>query len=241
LSALRERVARIQRKGRPAVLPFRVPEIDRHLPGGGLALGAVHEVRQTGRAGEQSAAATLFVAGVAARNKGRVLWCLRLRDLFPPALACVGLHPDRVIYAEARREADLLAAMEEGLRQKGLAAVVGEVGRLGLTASRRLQLAAEESSVPALVLRRWRDDAERASDGEPTAAATRWRISAAPSRPLPAPGVGRARWHVELLRCKGGEPRSWLLESPDAKGRLALPADVADRPLPQERRGRAAA
>jgi protein ImuA len=237
---VRKRIERIERRGRRStVLPFRVPEVDQHLPAGGLVLGAVHEFMQAGRAGEHAAAATLFVAGIAARTKGDVLWCLRHRDLFAPALAGAGLHPDRVIYAEARREADLLTAIEEGLRHKGLAAVVGEVARLGLTASRRLQLAAEESGVPALVLRRWRNDAERASGDEPTAAATRWRISAAPSRPLPTPGVGRARWEVELVRCRGGEPRSWLLESPDAKGRLAVPADLADRPLqtPQRRAG----
>jgi len=68
----------------------------------------------------------------------------------------VGLHPDRVIYAETHRASEVLAVAEEGLRQKGLAGVVAEVARLGLTASRRLQLAAEESGVPALIIRRWR-------------------------------------------------------------------------------------
>src|SRR4051794_23071241 len=48
----------------------------------------------------------------------------------------------------------------------------------------RLQLAAEESAVPALVIRRWRNDSERALADEPTAAVTRWRISALPSRSL---------------------------------------------------------
>ena len=79
-----------------------------------------------------------------------MLWCLKSRDLFAPALASVGLHPDRVIYAETRRESEILPAVEEGLRHRGLAGVVGEVARLGLTPSRRLQLAAEETGVPAL-------------------------------------------------------------------------------------------
>ncbi len=113
--------------------------VDRHLPGGGLALDALHEVMETGGAREHAAVATLFVAGILARNKGPVLWCVRCRDLFAPALAGVGLHPDRVIYAETHREAEVLAATEEGLRHKGLAGVVAEVARLGLTASRRLQ------------------------------------------------------------------------------------------------------
>ncbi len=48
----------------------------------------------------------------------------------------------------------MLLAMEEGLRHADLAAVVCEMsGRFGLTASRRLQLAAEASGVTAFALR----------------------------------------------------------------------------------------
>jgi protein ImuA len=35
-----------------------------------------------------------------------------------------------VIYAEAEREREILPLIEEGLREKGLAAVVGEVTRM---------------------------------------------------------------------------------------------------------------
>ena len=59
--------------------------------------------------------------------------------------------------AEAGDAASVLLVMEEGLRHRGLAGVVGEVsGRMTLTASRRLQLAAEASGVVAFVLRRSR-------------------------------------------------------------------------------------
>jgi protein ImuA len=91
------------------------------------------------------------------------------------------------------------------------------------------------------VIRRWRNDAERASGAEPSAATTRWRVTAAPSLALPAPGIGRERWLVELTRCKGAEARAWTLEACDAKGRLALPSDVADRSLPQVLQRRTAA
>ncbi|MCB8822491.1 damage-inducible mutagenesis protein [Microvirga rosea] len=185
-------------------------------------------------AAEFAGSATLFVAGIAARLKGPVLWCLNRRDLFAPSLAGAGLHPDRIIYAEAFRERDILPSMEEGLREKGLAAVIGEVTRLGLTSSRRLQLAAESSGVTALALRRWWTVAEKELTILPTAAVTRWRISPFTSQAPPAPGLGRARWHVELLRCRGGEPRSWIVEACDAKGRLALPADLANRSDPPQ-------
>jgi protein ImuA len=56
--------------------------------------------------------------------------------------------------------------IEEGVRCPGLPGVVGEIGRLSLTASRRLQLAAEATGVVALVLRRWRGDATLDGSGE---------------------------------------------------------------------------
>jgi protein ImuA len=230
LADLRHHIERLESgRHRRRSLPFAVASIDHRLPQVGLALGALHEMIEAGPTAEFAGAATLFVAGIAARLKGPVLWCLNRRDLFAPGLMNAGLHPDRVIYAETFRERDVLPVMEEGLREKGLAAVIGEVTRLGLTASRRLQLAAEHSGVPALALRRWWTVAEKELAGLPSAAVTRWRISPFASQAPPAPGLGGARWHVELLRCRGGEPYSWIVEACDAKGRLALSSDLADR------------
>jgi protein ImuA len=130
LSELRRRVVALDRSARAkrVALPFGVPAIDAHLPWGGLPLGQVHECLEEGVAGEHAAAATLFAAGILARCKGTVLWCLRGRDLFAPALAAVGLGPDRVIYVETWKDSEVLPAMEEGLRHGGLAGVVGGGG-----------------------------------------------------------------------------------------------------------------
>ena len=67
-------------------------------PEEGLREGALHDVIEGGPAGEFSGSATLFTAGIAARLRGPVLWCLNRRDLFAPGLVNAGLHPDRVIY-----------------------------------------------------------------------------------------------------------------------------------------------
>ncbi|WP_246702491.1 damage-inducible mutagenesis protein [Starkeya sp. ORNL1] len=226
LAELRERIAHLDGSGvrvRPG-LPFGVEAIDRHLPGGGLLRGALHEVSGAGEDFTYGAAAALFIAGVLARLDGPVLWCLRRRDLFAPGLANAGLDPDRVIYAEAGDAKNVLLAMEEGLRHAPLAGVVGEIDRIGLTASRRLNLAAEESGVLAFALKRgWRHgDVERE---EPSAAHTRWRVGAMPSRALEVPGLGRALWRLELTRCRNGEAAQWLVEACDEQGRIAL-ADV---------------
>jgi protein ImuA len=178
----------------------------------------------------------LFLAALAARfsraqgEAGQVLWALARRDLFAPGLAQAGLTPDRLIYAECRNDAEVLAVMEEGVRHGSLAVVIGEVGRADMTATRRLQLAAEEKGTPALLLRRWKK-----AGTDPlaalSAAATRWRIGSAPSAPLPYEGIGRARWRVALARQRGGPPHEWILEAPDAEARLALPARSGDRPI----------
>ena len=77
----------------------------------------------------------------------------------------------------------------EGLRHGGLGAVVAEVARLSMTASRRLQLAAESSGT-----RHRRPPLEAAGRGgrfgQPTASVTRWRVTVLPATPLPVPGVG---------------------------------------------------
>lgn len=316
LAALRQRIQRLDGSARQrrAVLPFGVPAIDARLPDGGLALGALHEVAGGGNGAIDGAAAALFASGIAARTRGRVLWCVTRQDLFAPALAAAGLAPDRVIYVEAGDEKTLLACFEEGLRHgsqnNGLGAVVAEVARLSMTASRRLQLAAEGSGAIGIAIRRlpfyrtrdttislrtgashtelplplWGRDGvggrswgmvvphllltptpipsppgggeefaeptnrnfdseqevaaagrgqppyQSADFAQPTAAVTRWRVSALPSTPLPTAGVGRARWRLELIRCRGGEGACFDVEACDAQGRLALPSNLADGP-----------
>ena len=238
LFSLREEVRRIERSGSTAdertCLPFGISEVDERLAGGGLAWG-LHEAAPATPAVNDEAAATLFLAGLAARfamargESGQVLWALTRRDLFAPGLAQAGLTPDRLFYAECRNDEEVLAVMEEGVRHGSLAAMVGEVGRLAMAPARRLQLAAEEGGGAALMLRRWRKvDADPLA--APSPALTRWRIGCARSSPLPHEGIGRARWQVALARQRGGPPYQWILEAPDAEARLALAARSGDRP-----------
>lgn len=213
---------------RPA-LPFGIDAIDDLLASAGLRLDGLHEIAGASPSMSDDAAATLFMAGIAARAWGPVLWVVRRRDLFAPGLAQAGLSAQRVIYAEAQDDADLLGIMEEGLRHRSLGAVIGEAKRAGLAATRRLQLAAEGGRTIALLMKR-HGRVEDDPIGQPSAAITRWRIATAPSAPLPVAGIGRARWRVELVRQKGGAPGEWILEACDETGRCALPAKLADRP-----------
>ena len=102
---LRERIGHLEGgSAREAVvLPFGVPDIDDRLPGGGLVCGALHEIAGGGSGTVDGAAAALFAAGIAARAKGKVLWCLTRPDLFAPSVSQAGLHPDRGSIAKATR------------------------------------------------------------------------------------------------------------------------------------------
>src|SRR5215469_293048 len=264
LLELRERVRRIERPAAAmhGVLPLGVAMIDRALPGGGLARGALHEILGAGGDEEDSALAAAFTSRILGRlisptspsrpslipspasgggvgwrqvvrgEVGVILWCLARPDLYGPGLAAHGLDPGSVVLVRTPRDAEILWAMEEGLRGPGILAVVGEVGTLPAVASRRLQLAAEHSGITAFLLRRWRNGGQAARERAlPNAAVTRWRIAALPSQPPRGePGVGSPRWRIELLRCRGGEPACWELEVPDATDPISLAAALADRP-----------
>lgn len=227
ISDLRERIASLQGSSARKVgcLPFGVPEIDTRLPGGGLAYGAIHEFAGGGGGTIDGAAAALFAAGIAARTKGKIVWCLTRPDLFFPAIAQAGLNPNRVIFVESDREEEVLASMEEALAYGGLGGVVAELVRLPMTASRRLQLAAEKKGTMGLVVRRWRRQTEANDFGQPTASTTRWRISVLGSEALPVPGVGRPRWFLELMRVKAGECAEYCVGACDDKGRIHLSAE----------------
>ncbi len=213
LMALRERIRRIERPTATAygATPFGLAAIDRVLPGGGLARGALHEILGAGGDEEDGGLAAAFAAGILARlamaADGIVLWCLLRPDLYGPGLAALGLDPARLVLVRARRDAEILWAMEEGLRAPGIAAVVGEIGALDPVASRRLQLAAEHSGVTALVLRRWRSGAAAQRErNRPNAAATRWRIAALPSQPPPIASSARRGQPLLTLSPARGEP-----------------------------------
>ena len=260
---LREQVRRLERahsaqRAGQAARPLGLPAIDALLPDGGLLTGALHEIEAgpapSGRVAAHDGAALGFAATVlgrvAAARRGQILWIHRNAGAltappYAPALAAF-IDPARVILASSRRVENALWTMEEGLRCGALAAVVGEIDRVELSATRRLQLAAEKSGVPALLLRA-RPSAD-ARGGAISAATTRWRVTSAPSRStLDADGlslddIGGLRWRLDLLRNRFGDPArteipSWLVEWSDETRDLAVVPETVERPhgAPAER------
>jgi protein ImuA len=236
LVRLRAQLALIETGPAPtrAVLPFGDERIDSLLPGGGLPLGRWHEAAGEGLEIEIAAATAGFVAALAAplAEQGAVVWVMRRDDLFAPGLASLGFPAERLIQVRVRSDAQALAALEDALAATGVAAVVGEVEDVDLTAGRRLQLACETHGATGFVLRRRPFGGARRTQAPGTAAASRWKIAPAPSQPPPGePGLGPPRWRAELERSRGGRTGAWLMERSDGTFPLRVVAELGDRQL----------
>ncbi|HYD19174.1 MAG TPA: Error-prone repair protein ImuA [Patescibacteria group bacterium] len=204
--------------------------IDAALPGRSLPRAATHEIYSDSP--EENAAAAGFTSALLARlagEKGMIAWISKSRSLYPPGLRAYGLDPARILFVETPRDKDALWALEEILRCKSVSAVAAEITDADLTATRRLQLAAEGSGCTGFLLR---SGLRRAGN---SACVTRWRIA-----PLPGvatddlPGLGSPAWQVELLRAKGGRPGSWPVMWHEARFQPIAPAhdETRDVPLP---------
>ncbi|WP_420143970.1 ImuA family protein [Sphingobium sp.] len=231
IAALRAELASVRADRGPA-LSFGVADLDDRLADRGLDGAGLHEIAASSATLNDDAAATLFAAGIAARFVSRpgfsILWAITRFDLYAPGLEQVGLGPDRILFAEGSKDSVVLALAEDALRDGSLACVVAEVKAADQTATRRLQLAASDGKTPMLLYRRHRSRDHCPLNGL-SSAMTRWRIGCVASERLPHPGVGRARWSVELVRQRNGNPFSLELEACDGTGRLALPAASRNR------------
>lgn len=193
-------------------------DIDKAL-GGGLARGAVHEVYVSKPADYGAAHGFTFALAIrAAGNKPVLISRQEFLDtdtgaISASGLAEFGLDPACVILVRARTAEGVLRAGEQAARCAALGAVVIALwgnwnsARLSdLTVSRRLALASGQSGVPVFMLR-------GGATPSPSAASTRWRIHARPSRALEANAPGFPVFEAVLLRQRGGAAgQTWCME-----------------------------
>jgi protein ImuA len=236
LEELRARVAALERGGGrrsgAETAPLGMAAIDGVLPGGGLPLGCVHEIVGEGGSGAAAGFAAALLVRIARLpgGAGPVLWCPSRPELYGPGLAALGVDPARLIVAHARARADLLWAAEEGLRCPALIAVVAEVSGVGTKESRRFQLAAEAGGVTGFLLREGGHSGKERASSSTALGVTAWRVAPAPREEGPGEGAPRARWRLELMRCRGGGTGSWVVDWNDGTGDFAVAAEPSDRP-----------
>jgi protein ImuA len=171
---LRRLLPRLESHGSAArVLPFGLDALDRHLPHGGLATAALHEVAPQ-QHGDTPAAFGFLVALLArfmptTRPLLFVASHRALADHGRPhghGLRQIGLDPARLILVETRNDKQTLWAMEEALRSRVPAAIGGAADKLDLRTSQRLHLAAGDAGLPLWLLRPAQADAcERVAAG----------------------------------------------------------------------------
>ncbi len=232
LETLRARLAALPLQAGHSVLPFGDELVDSCLAGGGLALGALHEVGAEGIEAETGAIRRRLHRLPAGGDRRRPADLLDRSPWRPAPAGPADLRPrSRPAGAGADRPTttQTLAAMEAVLRDGTAVAVVAETGRFGRIASRRLQLACLQRGATGFVLRRWPHGRKTAGQ-EATASVTRWRLAgAAPSAGPGGPGIGgtalriakdrepgRPRWRVTLEHARGGIEGAWIMEAGDS-------------------------
>lgn len=199
--------------GRGAAMEHRELFASTHeASGAGLALAmALDEAQAQAQAQTKDERPWLWVQdAVSLRRTGRP---------YQPGLPPTLRH--RLIHVAAKTPEDALFALEEGLRCRDLAFVIGELAgnpkALGFTASRRLSFAAQQHGTPLWLVRL---DAAR----DLSSARMRWEVRAAPSLPPRWNGhaPGQSTWHAELFRARSYPPGEWILRDDG----LALRADA---------------
>jgi len=146
--------------------------------------------------------------------------CDPQKQIYPPALAAMGVSLNRVYLIHPKSPADELWAMTESLRCKGVGATIASPGRLDRTQARRLQLAAEQGGGIGIFLRPLDRNAEIYS------AITRWLVT-----PVPGERVVQ-QWRIQLLHGHGGQVgKSFILERNRETHLVRATAELSHRPL----------
>ena len=207
--------------------------IDQRLAGQGNAPAPVpHTLAEVFAEQAADAAAAGFVLARLPADKGPILWVqdrVSAKEAGRPYLPGMGAKT-ALITLTLSRAADVLWALEEGLRCASLGGVVGELWgdppALDFTATKRLAIRAEASGVDCWLIR-------RAASPNLSAARDRWRVGVQPAaiHPDDALAPGLPRWGVELFRSRRAKPGRWVVSYDGAADRLDFAAASGDRTL----------
>jgi protein ImuA len=179
--------------------------LDAELPGGGWPVGALTEILQP--IGVHSEWRLLLPA-LAQGGIGSVVLVAAPQTPFAPALAALGLVPQRLLWIKAHEASARLWACEQALRCADVAAVLAWLPQARSDQLRRLQMAAATYSKLLFVMR------PEAAQGDASPAALRLHVQPNPARLAD-------QLQVNLLK-RRGPPLAQPLQLPARSSRLTL-------------------
>jgi len=175
---------------RPKVFTTGLAALDELAPGGGFVRGTVHEILSQNPRRVPRFFATLLARSAA--HTGAIVWSDPRRELYPPAVAAMGIPLQKLYLLRPQSVVDQAWAIAECMRCRGVAATIAQVGKMSRVEARRFQLAAESGGGIGILLRRFDKSASI------YAAATRWLVA-------PVPGERTIqRWKIQLIHGHGG-------------------------------------
>lgn len=211
-------VGRSQGTLNSASLSFNLEEIDRHLPTGGIASGAAHELYYHDPTNRLSVPSYLpsFLAYRTINSyysEPSSSWDRYNTDHFPFFIVWIGRRcwptpfslPLRLLqsslFIDPPTEKLTLWSIESSLRSPAVKLVISECPRISLATTIRLNHVAKTNRTTALLLRQYNDLMA------PSSCATKWLVSPTPS-PYSFP-----LWKLSLIKVRGGTPAtlSWTI------------------------------
>jgi cell division inhibitor SulA/protein ImuA len=173
--------------------------LDCYLPGGGWPLAGISEifVEHYGL-GELRLLmpALAALSRRAVESKQWIVWVAPPFVPYAPALADHGVDLSRILLVHPRKDSDALWAVEQAIRSQSSAVTLAWVREADVTALRRLQLGAEACRCWTVLFR------PPAAIGQSSPATLRFRL---------LPGAGPAGIRIDIQKCRGRKPRSFLL------------------------------
>lgn len=165
--------------------------IDGLLPGKRLGRGVIHEVLWEGK-NPRPLFFSAWLGLCAITPSSPVIWCDPRNEIYPPALAGLGISLDQLFLLRPKTPDEELWALAECLGCKGVAVTIAQPPVLSRVVARRLQLAAERGGGIGIFMR------PKGAASMHHAAATRWLVE-------PARGERTIqRWKIQLIHGHGG-------------------------------------
>ena len=199
-----------------SVVSTGIVELDKLLPDQGLVRGSLSEWIDSENGGGATSLAMRLACQT--QREGPLVVVDPEQTFYSPGIQAAGVCLDNVILVRPASRRDALWAAEQSLRCPGIGAVVYQVDHLKTAEFRRLQLAAEASSVIGILIR------PPAAQTQAGWSDVRLLVTPAPS----APKLFRRRMDVRCVYVKGGlTDRTVELELCDETGAVCLAAGVS--------------